>query len=104
MKFRQLIVTSIIYMLAFSAQAAFVAGMASAQIRPEIAAQQAAGGDVAAIVSIAAAATTAVPQVAATVTVAVQNAAATAPAPSFVLTPPPLSTPTTRAVCSVSCS
>ena len=94
MKFRQLIVMSIISICAVSAQAAFVSGMTSAQIRTEIAAQQAVGGDVAAIVSIAAAA----------VTVAVRNPAATEPAPSFVLTPPPLATPTAQTVCSVSCS
>lgn len=94
MKFRQLIVFLITSICAVSAQAAFVAGMTSAQIRTEIAAQQAAGGDIAAIVSIAAAA----------VTVAVRNAAATESAPSFVLTPPPLVTPTAQAVCSVSCS
>lgn len=91
MKFRQLIVFLIISICAVSAQAAFVSGMASEQTRTEIAAQQAVGGDVAAIVSIKAAA----------VTVAVRNAAATEPAPSFVLTPPSLVTPTAQAVCSV---
>ena len=56
MKFRQLIVVSVISAFALSAQAAFVAGMTPAQIRAEIAVQQAAGSDVAAIVANASAA------------------------------------------------
>lgn len=56
MKFRQLIVSSIISVCALSAQAAFVAGMSPAQIRVEVAAQQAAGGDVTTVVANAVAA------------------------------------------------
>ncbi|MDZ4251278.1 MAG: hypothetical protein U1A72_01730 [Sulfuritalea sp.] len=56
MKFRQLIVASVISMTALSSHAAFVANMNSGQIRAEIAALQAAGQDVLAIVASAAAA------------------------------------------------
>jgi len=49
-KFRQLVVLSAISVWALSAQAAFVAGVSPAQIRAEIAGQQAAGSDVAAAI------------------------------------------------------
>lgn len=80
MKFRQPIVLSMISVFALSAQAAFVAGMSPAQIRAEIAAQQAAGSDVTAVVI---------------------NAAAAQP---LTVLPTPLVTPTTQTICSVSCS
>lgn len=92
MNFRQLIVFIIISVCVVPVQAAFATGMPSTQIRTEIAAQHAAGGEVAAFVSIAAA----------RVTVAVQNAATTKPAPSYVQTLRPLAMPTMWAVCSVS--
>jgi TRAP-type C4-dicarboxylate transport system permease large subunit len=75
MKFRQLIVFSVISGCAISAQAAFVVGMSPVEIRAGIAAGQAAGGDVAAV--------------------AVQPLAP----PST-----PLAAPTTQTPCSVSCS
>jgi len=81
MKFRQLIVLLVMPVFAFSAQAAFVVGMSPAQIRAEIAPQQAAGSDVAAVVA---------------------NAAAVQ---SLALPLTPLATPTTQPLCSVvSCS
>jgi hypothetical protein len=87
MKFRQLIVVSIISMCAYSVQAAVVTGMTSAQIRTEIAAQQ----------SVAA-------MNAAVIAVAPQAAVAVEPAPTLVLPLPPLAAPTRQTVCSVSCS
>jgi len=56
MKFRQLIVLSVMSIFALSAQAAFVVGMSPAQIRAETAAQHAGGRDIAAVVASAAAA------------------------------------------------
>lgn len=79
MKFRQLIVSSIISVFALSAQAAFIAGMSPSQIRAEIAAQQVAGSDVTAVVANLAAQPLTVP-------------------------PTSLATPTTQTICSVSCS
>jgi len=80
MKFRQLIVLSIISVCALSAQAAFVTGTSRAQIQAGVAAQQAAGNDFVAVVA---------------------NAAAVQP-----LAPPStsLATPTTQILCSASCS
>jgi len=70
-------------MCAFSAHAAFVAGMTATQIRTEIAVAT---------------------QAAAAVTVVVQEAVAVVPAPTLVLPPLSLAAPTTQTVCSVSCS
>jgi hypothetical protein len=79
MKFRQLIVLSVISAFALSAQAAFVTGMSRAQIEAGVAAQQAAGNDFTAVVA---------------------NGAAVQPLAAPLTS---LAVPTTQTLCSASC-
>lgn len=99
MNAKQPLVATVISASALTAQAAFIADMTADQIRGEIiAAQRAAGRDLAALIASATAAGLNLNSLQAVAT------AEPAPATVVFLPPPPLATLTTQNACSVSCS